>query len=866
MRKPKSRRESKRFVPQLRLLEQRTVPAGNVTAAVIGGYLVVNGDDAGNQIFVGQPGKYTAGITALDNTTINGQASATFDGVYNGYIIMLGGGDDVLAVIGDVAGGSLAIDMGEGNNAVTLGMVTSYSGASITTGSGADSVSLLGSTFYSWLNINTGAGDDRINASFSTFDGDTIVDGGAGNNLLSYDNISLGQLPVVRNFQASSGGPTANNDTATVAQGGTTQINVAANDAAGARAIDPASIRIVSVPSFGTATANANGTITYVNTGASTSDSFTYTISDTAGNVSNIATVNISITNSAGFATTIATTTGDPTKSNPFQVIVTFAQDVATLPASALQVTNGTIGTITKVDARTFFVNVAPVDQGLVSVLVKAGAVTGTNGTNAASTTLTRVYDSIAPVLTINPLVTNEHTPTITGTIDDPDRPVTVTVNGQTFNATVTGNNWSAVVPDDLPNGTYTVVASGSDAAGNLGTATLTDGLVVDLIPPGPPTVTLDPSSDSGIADDGITNDATPTFTGSAEAGATVEVFANGGSGSVSLGTTVATGGTWTLTSSITLADGNYAVTAVATDAAGNIGPSSTVLNITINTVAPTATLTTTANDPTNTAPLTFTVTFSTDVTGFSLAGVNVVNGDASNLTTVNARTYTFDVQPTGQGLVTVTVNAGAAQDAVTGTDNEASNPLSLTYDSDAPAATITSLTTNSTTPTIAGTVDDSTAAISVTVNGQTVAGVVNGTNWTAALTTALAEGTYDVSATATDTAGNSATTTLTNGLVIDLTNPLVTINASSTGAITGTASDALSGVAGVSISISNGTLFWDGTAFASSTEVFVPTTSSDNFATWTLNFAAGTYTVRAQSTDVAGNLSTIASVSVTVS
>src|SRR5439155_13675852 len=133
--------------------------------------------------------------------------------------------------------------------------------------------------------------------------------------------------------------------------------------------------------------------------------------------------------------------------------------------------------------------------------------------------------------------------------------------------------------------------------------------------PPAPVITGLDPASDSGQIGDGRTNDTTPTIDGTAEPGSTIQVFADSGSGPVSLGTVVtAANGTWSFTPTTALADGTYTITATATDAAGNVSPTSAGFNLVINTVRPSATVTTTATDPTNLAQIPFTVTFSEDV------------------------------------------------------------------------------------------------------------------------------------------------------------------------------------------------------------------------------------------------------------
>jgi hypothetical protein len=86
--------------------------------------------------------------------------------------------------------------------------------------------------------------------------------------------------------------------------------------------------------------------------------------------------------------------------------------------------------------------------------------------------------------VTANGLTTNTARPTLTGTVSDSTATVAVTVNGQTLTATVSGTTWSALVTTDLPEGTYTINVSATDPAGNVGTSSLANGLVVDLTAP----------------------------------------------------------------------------------------------------------------------------------------------------------------------------------------------------------------------------------------------------------------------------------------------------------------------------------------------------------------------------------------------
>jgi len=122
------------------------------------------------------------------------------------------------------------------------------------------------------------------------------------------------------------------------------------------------------------------------------------------------------------------------------------------------------------------------------------------------------------------------------------------------------------------------------DVAGNSGAGGGLTGLAIDTrAPDAPSTPDLDPASDTGSAnDDNITGDSTPTFSGSAESGATVRLYIDG----KEAGAGVAVDGKWSITSDA-LAAGAHAVTARAVDAAGNTGEASGALTIDIVDGAP---------------------------------------------------------------------------------------------------------------------------------------------------------------------------------------------------------------------------------------------------------------------------------------
>ena len=70
---------------------------------------------------------------------------------------------------------------------------------------------------------------------------------------------------------------------------------------------------------------------------------------------------------------------------------------------------------------------------------------TGTDGLAAQNV----VIDTVAPTASVNAKITNDTTPTVTGTVTDPSpsggiASVTIVVDSQTVPATVTGGTWSA--------------------------------------------------------------------------------------------------------------------------------------------------------------------------------------------------------------------------------------------------------------------------------------------------------------------------------------------------------------------------------------------------------------------------------------
>lgn len=118
--------------------------------------------------------------------------------------------------------------------------------------------------------------------------------------------------------------------------------------------------------------------------------------------------------------------------------------------------------------------------------------------------------------------------------------------------------------------------------------------------------------------------------------------------------------------------------------------------SLVVDTTAPSATLSTTASNPTKTSPIPVTITFSESVTGFTQGDITVGNGSISSVSGTGA-SYTAQIAPSAQGIVTIDVAAGVATDAA-GNSSTAASQLVRTYDSVAPTVmNVTSTTPNGT-------------------------------------------------------------------------------------------------------------------------------------------------------------------------
>ena len=122
----------------LERLENRDLLAGNVSASVRGGDLVLRGDGAANQILLERTGNEVT-ITSLDGeTTINGQEGpVVLSRVRDDFRINMGGGSDVLQFANAAdevfrISGNLNIITGSGSDEISFSNVVCHSASGIT--------------------------------------------------------------------------------------------------------------------------------------------------------------------------------------------------------------------------------------------------------------------------------------------------------------------------------------------------------------------------------------------------------------------------------------------------------------------------------------------------------------------------------------------------------------------------------------------------------------------------------------------------------------------------------------------------------------------------------------------------------------
>ncbi|MFN5291255.1 MAG: Ig-like domain-containing protein, partial [Planctomycetia bacterium] len=468
--------------------------------------------------------------------------------------------------------------------------------------------------------------------------------------------------------------------------------------------------------------------------------------------------------------------------------------------------------------------------------------------------------------------LTNDTTPTFTGTGGVPGDTVNLYANGNLIGTAVVGpdGSYSVTPTNPLPDGSYNFTTNYVDPAGNASPLSAPlNNVVIDSTPPAVPQVPdLVASSDTGASNsDNITGDNTPTFAGFGTPGDTINIYVDG---VLAGSTTVDVNGNWSITTN-SIADGVHQITSQAVDPAGNASAQSTPLVVTIDTTAPNAPIFTTPSGPTSNPqiPINGTGEPGSTITlydGTSLVGTAIVNGDGTWSITPSS--------PLSDGTHTFTSTATDGAGNVSPT----SSPINITIDTVNPQPPVvisvsqdtgnpTDKITSDNTLTITGTAEPgSTIKVFDSSSGSPVqvGTVIVGPDGNYSVTTSvLSDGSHPLSITSTDAAGNTSqpvgigtwvidTATPTAPSVISVsqdtgTNTTDKITSDNTLTITGNAG---AGEVGSTINVydtSSGTPVLVGTAIVQTGGTYTVTTSV---------LADGSHPLYITTTDPAGNQS----------
>ncbi|PTM33952.1 adhesin [Enterobacter cloacae] len=502
---------------------------------------------------------------------------------------------------------------------------------------------------------------------------------------------------------------------------------------------------------------------------------------------------------------------------------------------------------------------------------------------------ITNVTDNVGNTATtvISGDPTNDATPTLSGTAEA--NSVVTIFDGGTQIAVVTADSagaWTFTPDSALGEGSHSFTVRATDPLGNVSQVSNTWSVVVDLTAPTVPTLdTVNDNVPGGVTGDltsgQVTNDNTPTISGTGQTGSTIHIMNNG----TPIGlATVDGNGNWSFTPSTPLVDGSYALRAYATDVAGNASANSSVFTFTVDTTGPAAPVLTSVIDDVGPVTGTLTTGSSTNdarptINGTGEVGATVhiiVDGNEVGTAVVNAQgNWTFTPgADLSDGPHAITFNATDTA----GNTGSTTAPFNLTVDTVVPSAPVISTaadnvgsiqtplssgqSTDDTTPTLNGTATAN-ATVTVYENGQPVGTAqADGSGaWSFTPSTPLVNGSHTWTATVTDAAGNISLPSPGFTLIVDTlapNAPVISQAIDDVGTVTGpltsgqTTDDTVPRLVGTSepfatVKIYEGTtLVGTGTADASGSWSILLTTT----------LTTGPHSFTAQATDAAGNTS----------
>jgi hypothetical protein len=412
--------------------------------------------------------------------------------------------------------------------------------------------------------------------------------------------------------------------------------------------------------------------------------------------------------------------------------------------------------------------------------------------------TLDTVYDDVAPHADYLQKgdVTNDTTPTLSGSSGVIGGTISIYDNGRLIGTATVGSNgsWSFTPDTALADGNHSFTATVTDGVGRTSEPTGGFGIVVDTKAP-------DAASDLLVTDNvgayqgpvvsgDTTDDNTPTLSGKAEPGSTVNIIDNG---QVIGSTKVNPDGTWSFTPDQALSNGEHDLTTTVTDPSGNTGPEGSHVVITVD-VVPGKVEITGVTDDVGSVTGSLSQNAVTDdtrpqISGTAKAGSTVTIMDGSNVlgTTTAGADGTWSFTPS--------VDLGRGEHSFTATakdpmgNESSSSSWTVTIDTDAPVkptidaalddvGTVQGTLSNGSstddpTPTLSGKAEAGSTVKIYDQNGLLgeVTAKADGT-WSFSPTAKLPEGEHRFHVTATDKAGNTSAASDDFVLNLDYTAP----------------------------------------------------------------------------------------------
>ena len=197
-----------------------------------------------------------------------------------------------------------------------------------------------------------------------------------------------------------------------------------------------------------------------------------------------------------------------------------------------------------------------------------------------------------SPIVTVNALSTNDSSPALTGTVNDPTATIETVIDGNAFAAINNGNGtWTLAnnsITPALADGTYDVQVSATPTAGGVGTDNTDNELTIDATAPALPVIL------SIAGDDNMINGSEKVaieIAGTAEVNSVINASLTDGNVTVNGNAIADNNGEYVLIiNGTTLAEGVITPSVTSTDASGNISISASMPTATLDSIAPVVT------------------------------------------------------------------------------------------------------------------------------------------------------------------------------------------------------------------------------------------------------------------------------------